>query len=571
MSSVIKLNEGNCRNCYKCIRECQLKAITCENGHVEIIEDECVLCGRCIDCCPQNARQVKNHVQNVRQLLAGAKPVYVTIAPSWVSWFGTRDFGRVSAAIKKLGFAHVEETAIGAREVSREYARLVEEGQLKHIITTACPSVVMLVERHFPSLVKMLAPVSSPMMAHARLMRELYGDIKVVFIGPCLSKIQESEDPMAGGLVNCVLTFEELSRWMQEEGVTLESAGEDEEARGMADAVPRLYPKPGGILATIDQSKFVLYTPMAVDGLEECYNFFQELAEHPDMDSMFIEANVCPGSCAGGPILRARDKNLVGNLLKITAKPMAHDKTPAPTDSAHFPHPRVFASHKSHYPIPTEEEIRAILASIGKTTPEQELNCGSCGYPTCRDKAIAVFQGKADVTMCLPYLRDRAESLSNIVIEHSPNGIIAFDSDLCVQEINPTAQRMFTVSRADALGLPMPEFYGDPIFDTAQETGKPASKKVTVAGAGGNLDADVVVTYVPEHKMYLMILKDVSAEEENKRKLEEMRQSTMNVAQNVIEKQMRVAQEIASLLGETTAETKVALTKLKKSFDSDSQ
>ncbi len=183
--SVIQLNEGSCVNCYKCIRECPIKAIEFKDGRANIIEDECILCGTCVLTCPQGAKVVKNEVPSVKQLIEEGRKVYVTLAPSWVGWFDC-SFAQLSAALKKIGFAGVEETAIGAAEVSREYASLMQNGYMNSIIATACSSVVMLIERHFPELIKMLAPISSPMMAHARIMREMYGDIKVVFLGPCL-------------------------------------------------------------------------------------------------------------------------------------------------------------------------------------------------------------------------------------------------------------------------------------------------------------------------------------------------------------------------------------------------
>lgn len=195
--SVIKLNTKSCQSCYKCIRECPLKAIEFRDNLAQVIPGECVLCGRCVECCPQNARILQDDTQKVQELLSSGKPVYLTLAPSWKGWWKGKDFRAVSTALKKLGFAGVEETAIGAAAVSREYGLLMQERKMKNIIATACPSVVMLVERHYPELIKYLAPVSSPMMAHAKLMRETYGDIKVVFAGPCLSKMEETSDRSA--------------------------------------------------------------------------------------------------------------------------------------------------------------------------------------------------------------------------------------------------------------------------------------------------------------------------------------------------------------------------------------
>lgn len=560
--SVIQLNEGSCVNCYKCIRECPIKAIEFKDGRANIIEDECVLCGTCVLTCPQGAKVVKNEVPGVKQLIQDGRKVYITLAPSWVGWFDC-SFAQLSAAFKKIGFAGVEETAIGAAEVSREYASLMQNGYMNNIIATACSSVVMLVERHFPELVKMLAPISSPMMAHARIMREMYGDIKVVFVGPCLSKKFEASDPLAGGLVNYALTFPAIEEWMREEGVDPHTIEPDPDAKGVSEPVSRLYPTASGILKTIGDESYHNYKPVAVDGLDRCLELFSALRDG-EVQNLFVEANICAGSCIGGPIMRMHKKRTIVTAQKIGDTPMPQDVSPAPTSLQHMPHPRVFSNRAVKNDMPTEEQIREILARTGKTTKEQELNCGSCGYPSCRAKAIAVFQGKADINMCLPFLRQRAENLSTMVIEHSPNAIIALDDDLFVQDLNPLALTMLGQERSDVIGMPLPMFFGETDFDKCKEEGVPAVKKYFSSDIGKSVEQTIL--YIPEHRMYLVFIKDITEEEERKKQLVDMRDSTVDIAQKVIEKQMVVAQEIASLLGETTAETKVALTNLKKTM-----
>lgn len=558
--SIIRLNAQDCQNCFKCIRECPLKAIEFKDSKTKIIEDECVLCGTCMETCPKGAKYVRTNTERVKELLASGKRVCVSVAPSYVGWYNTNEFSKLSAALKQLGFYKVEETAIGAAQVSKEYAALMEAGQMKNIIATACSSVVMLVERHFPQLIKMLAPVSSPMMAHARLMREAYGDIKVVFLGPCLSKMHEAEDPLAGGLVNEVLTFEDVDNWFAEERIRLED--NDLEAEGVAEPIARIYPKQEGIIRTIE-GKFADYTPVSVDGIDRCIELFSSML-NDEVEHIFVEANICAGSCIGGPIMRMHRKSVIRSTTRLKTAPLEIDDTPAPSANLTFPHPRVFANRAIEAKIPTEDEIREILAQIGKTTKEQELNCGSCGYATCRDKAIAVFNGKADVTMCLPFLREQAENMSSTIIENSPNGIIAFDDDMNVTALNPKAEALFGVSRADIIGQMIPALYGETAFDESRDEKHPVVKKCE--GATENIKVELTVLYLAQNKMFIAFAKDISQEEANREELATLRMSTVDVAQNVIEKQMRVAQEIASLLGETTAETKVALTKLKKSI-----
>nr|WP_243164473.1 MULTISPECIES: (Fe-S)-binding protein [Oscillospiraceae] len=251
--------------------------------------------------------------------------------------------------------------------------------------------------------------------------------------------------------------------------------------------------------------------------------------------------------------------------MEIDDQPKPRDARPAPSAACELDHLRLFRGAPKAEPIPTEEEIRAILAQIGKTSPEQELNCGGCGYETCRDKAIAVYRGKADVNMCLPYLREKAENISSTVIQHSPNGTIALTEELEVLDLNPAAEEMMGLRRESAVGQIIPEFFGDDTFDRARESGRPAMKNEVVVGEGVSVEETVI--YIRENRMFIVFMKDMTAENENKKKLEGLRMHTVDTAQKVIDKQMRVAQEIASLLGETTAETKVALTSLKKSME----
>ncbi len=560
--NIIQLKEGNCQNCYKCIRGCPIKAIEFKDGRAAVIEEDCILCGRCVKNCPQNAKYVVSELDQVKAMLKRGERVYVTVAPSWAGYFSTMEFDGLSAALKALGFAGVEETAIGAYEVSQEYAALMERGEMRNVIVTACSSLVSLVEKHYPKLIGFLAPVSSPMMAHARMMRECYGDdIKVVFIGPCFSKKSEARDPLAGGLVNNVLTFDELDQWMGDEEVSMN--GSDGEVAGMAHPVARLYPTPCGIIKTIEPERFHHYRTVSVDGFDRCIDLLNAM-EEDNLSGLFVEANICAGSCVGGPVMRLKKRNPVVAQGYISEKPQQRDERAAQSCEEKLSHPRVFANRAPHYDMPTEEEIAKILAKTGKFTKEQELNCGSCGYASCREKAIAVYQGKADINMCLPFFRERAENLSNTVLSNSPNAIFALDGDKMIQDLNPKAEEMFGLTRQDAIGMPLDIYLKDLDFDTAMREEKPAVTKTSYEELGKI--AEQTVVYIDTHNMYVAFIKDITQETKDEEEMAALRRHTVETAQQVIDKQMRVAQEIASLLGETTAETKVALTELKKSM-----
>lgn len=560
--SVIELNKGNCQNCYKCIRECPIKAIEFKNSRAKVIPEECILCGTCVETCPQNAKYVKSDSYKIRQRIEAGETVYATVAPSFAAYFGV-PFPKLSKALKKLGFAGVEETAIGAYATSTEYSRLIEAKQMKNIIVTACSSVVMLIEKYYKDLIPYLAPVASPMMAHAKLMKQAYGnDIHIAFIGPCLAKKAEAADDLAGGFVDNALTFSGVEEWMHNVGVTFDE--DDEEAVGVAAPVSRLYPKPVGILETIDDAVCTgKYHKVAVDGLDGCISLFDAMKKDESMEGLFIEANICKGGCLNGPVMRMHGKNSYMTQFDLSAKPAPYDRNPAPSALLSCPQPRVFANRNPRGEEPSEEEIKAILATIGKHSKEDELNCGSCGYPSCRDKAIAVFQGKADIHMCLPYFRQRAENMSTTVIEHSPNAILVFDERQNLLDLNPTAETMLGIRKSESIGEFPPMFYGETDFDDAKLDGEVKTKKIQI----GERYVEQSILFVREHHMFLAFMKDISDEEQRKEEIAKMREHTVMTAQRVIDKQMRVAQEIASLLGETTAETKVALTKLKKSME----
>lgn len=570
--AIIQLNTGNCHNCYRCIRECPVKAIEFKEGRATIIESECVLCGQCMIHCSENAQFIQNNTDMVKGYIEDGYKVYASIAPSWKGWYKNQiSFEKLSAALKKIGFAGVEETAIGASDVSREYENLLKNSNMKNIIVTACSSVVLLVEKHYPKLINMLAPVSSPMMAHGRLMKEAYGsDIKVVFIGPCLSKQQEIEDPLSGGEIDTSLSFTNLDNLLNDEHIYFDDIEEDEKSVGVKNILSRLYPKEGGIIQTIDERLFQgKYTPISASGGKECVELFDALDKDPSLTGLFVEANMCEGSCLGGPHMQMSDNSYMLTNYLVQATEEKQDENPSKAIDVNLPHPRVFQNKKVQEKMPSEEEIRDILAQTGKFTTEDELNCGACGYPTCREKAIAVYQGKADINMCMPYYTKQAENLSNTVIANSPNAILVFDEELNLNDINPKGLEIFDLSRAEDLNKPVKVFMGDNDFEQAKENDEVVFNQKYYPALQKTVEQSIV--YIPERKSYIMFVKDETERVKGKRQLNNMRENTVEIAQNVITKQMRVVQEIASLLGETTAETKVALTKLKESVERISQ
>jgi iron only hydrogenase large subunit-like protein/uncharacterized Fe-S cluster-containing protein len=555
MDDYIKLKKSNCKNCYKCIRQCPVKSIRFSDAQAGIVGEECILCGQCFVVCPQNAKEIRNDVPLVKTMLKCSGPVYASIAPSFVANFEGVTIGSMREALIKLGFAGAEETAIGATIVKKEYERLIREGQQRVIISSCCPTVNLLIQKHYPDALPCLAPVISPMQAHCMDIKRRHPDAKTVFIGPCISKKDEAE--RYPGSVDCVLTFEELSGWLSEEEIVLEPNPEHIE-----DSRARLFPTSGGILKTMDCDSSD-YVYLSVDGIENCIQMIKEIVENK-VPRCFIEMSACAGSCIGGP---AMNKSRHAPLKEYVAVRNYAGKKDFPVEQ-----PPQDTLNKQQKPlntdsiIPGNDAILEVLRKLGKTKPEHELNCGTCGYNSCREKAIAVLQGKADLSMCLPYLKERAESFSDNVISNTPNAILVLNESYEVQQINAAACRLMNIKdEHDVLGEPVVRILDPlPFIDASQNEKSVHDKRVYLAEYDKYVDQTVI--YDKSYHIILCFMRDVTEETKQRAGWETMSRTTLEITDKVIEKQMRAVQEIASLLGETTAETKVALTKLKESL-----
>ncbi len=571
MSSIIGLKKANCKNCYKCLKVCPVKAIKFENEQAKIIGAACILCGRCLSECPQNAKTLTSDLLKVKTMLKEGKKVLVSLAPSFQGSFACSEPGRLVSAIKQLGFYGVSETSEGAAYVTAEYHRLMKEGKQTNIITTCCPSINRLAEFYYPGVVDSLAPVVSPMLAHARLLKQRFGkDVKVVFAGPCIAKKDEAADIRHDGDVDAVLTFDDLDEWMKEQGIAVENC-EPEDFLNGSSKILRMYPVTDGILESLrvygEQEGYQL---LSVDGVEECRELFDAI-ESGELKNCFIEVNACKGGCVNGPAKVGDGTTRFAARVKVEQYARS-DADTYPELEEGIALSNKFFDRSGREALPDEETIRAILKKIGKDTPEQELNCGSCGYPSCRDKAIAVFQNRAELTMCMPYMRSRAESLSNYVLSETPNITLIVDSDLNIIEFNTAAEKAFGVTRTEALQKSLYELFDVSDFQFVFETKQSITDK-KVHYKEYNITTLQSIVYIEEENIAMGLFKDITSEEQSLEKQYKMRVETMEMAQKVIDKQMIAAQEIAHLLGETTAETKVTLTKLKDMivFDGDEQ
>lgn len=448
MNEVIMLRNVECKDCYKCIRNCPVKAIRYSDGHAEIIHSECILCGECVVTCPQRGDFVFSQVELIKRMIASGRRVVASVSPSFISDMAVGSIEGMRETLKKLGFYDAQETALGAEVVSREYERIMRENEMDMLISSCCTSVVMLIQRYYPDVMPYLAPVKSPMEIHCEMLKNEFLDACTVFIGPCYAKKKEARE---SEVTDYAITFYELKEWMHEANVKPVFIQRKEGDRKRA----RRYPRQDGLVKSMTPIQG--WNRVAIDGINDCIAALSEI-RHGGVSKTFLEMTACEGSCVNGPAIR---KNRYENRIRgtVAVNEYAGDDdfgvdTNVPVRMYHNPEPVTRR-------MPTEEEIQEVLRKLGKDTRKTALNCGCCGYATCRKMAIAICRDMAQMDMCLPYVREKAEFHSREIVA-----------------------------------------------------------------------------------------------------------STLEAADELIDKQMRVVQNIASILGENTAETKVMLTKLKEAVQS---
>ena len=558
MANCLTLKKSNCKNCYKCIRHCPVKAIRFSGNQAYIIGNECILCGQCFVVCPQNAKEISSELEKVKVFIQSGVPVVVSLAPSFVANYDGAGINAMRKALTKLGFFGVEETALGATVVKNEYERMLREDDRDVLISSCCHSINLLIQKHYPQALEYLADVVSPMQAHCKDIKSRIPNVKTVFIGPCVAKKDEAEH--YEGIVDAVLTFEELSTWLKEENIEIVKEEEKDD-----NSKARLFPTTGGILKTMAQN-VPGYTYMAIDGVENCKQALKDIIEGK-VHKCFIEMSACVGSCVGGPVMEKYHHSSIKDTIAVNnfagskdfevAQPKADDMK------------KNFEYIEQRYLKPSEMEIMSVLRQMGKFKPSQELNCGSCGYNTCREKAIAVCQGKAEISMCLPFLKDKAESFSDNIVKNSPNGLIVLNDRLEVQQINEAARKIINIPNArDVLGDLVIRILDPAPFMKVLTTGQEIrNQRVYLAEYKRYVEQSIFMD--KESNLVIGIMRDITEEETQRRRKETISRQTVEIADQVVDKQMRIVQEIAYLLGETAAETKIALSKLKESISNE--
>ncbi len=561
---VIITNPARCRDCYRCVRHCDVKAIRVHDGQAQVVPELCIVCGTCIRTCPQKAKDVQSATPDVKQALKDGRKLIASVAPSAPAYFNFRHFSEMEAALKKLGFFAVEETALGAEMVGLAHREYIEKMPQKcPVITSSCPVLVNLIEKYYPDLIPHLAPIVSPMIAHSRWLTQKYGsDAYIVFIGPCIAKKMEIRDSAIADSVSAVMTFHGLANWFNEAGITFQKVdGIMESSSTQMDA--RLFPLEGGLIGAAALSTDMLNHELVVaSGLETCRNILGDIRAGR-LNASLIELMACTGGCINGPAMA----DLAGGIYAARRRIIDYQRNrpvyEIPPRNNWPDLYRTYTDKKEPIPEFSEEQIKEVLHRVNKYTPDDELNCGACGYSSCREKAVATLRGMAEVTMCIPYMRRRSESLRQVVMDVSPNCIIILDDHLGIQDMSPSAEQLFGCSLADVKGKHLSRLI--PLYDdfvSVWDTGVPVIAKVR--RLNDHLVAELNIVRVEGQSLLVAIMRDITEHETEKQKFLELRAKTLEQTREVVQKQMRVAHEIAHLLGETTAESKMIVLHLAK-------
>ncbi|MDF7826761.1 [Fe-Fe] hydrogenase large subunit C-terminal domain-containing protein [Pontiellaceae bacterium B12227] len=546
----IYTEKTDCRDCYKCVRRCPVKAIKIENSRATVIAERCIACGICVHTCPAGAKKVRNDLSRAKNLLARNPKVIASLAPSFVSEWPDVKPQAMAGAIKQLGFHAISETALGAEAVTHSLAATLKNARPGLHISTACPVVVDHIRKYQPTFTANLTPMLSPMQAHARLLKEHYGtDCAVVFFGPCIAKKCESDE--FPEYTDIALTFKDLFQWLEEKGI--EPATAPEEAFQPAHAVHgALYPIIGGMNQTLEDYNLPKLELIATSGLDAVFQTLENLDSDTLTESVFLEALACPGGCIGGPQMN-KYKPILSGELAVRRRVLG--RTPGNLEADAVAHTFLPDPQEQHHP--DEEEISKALHLVGKYKADDELNCGGCGYETCRTFAHALLTQKAEPDMCLSFLRKRAQKKANALLRCMPSGVVIADHDLRVVECNKNFAR--TAGSDTLLGYEArPGLEGADLrkilpfahlFEQVNRTGREFHSE---ALREEERLLNVTIFPIEPGKTVGGIILDVT-QTENRREL------IAQKAREVIDKNMATVQDIACMLGEHMADTEILL------------
>jgi iron only hydrogenase large subunit-like protein len=560
----IYTEKRECQDCYKCVRNCPVKAIKVESGYASVIPELCVLCGQCVEVCPSHAKKVRDDLPRARQLLATRQRVMVSLAPSFVSEFPEWRPGQIIRALKQLGFAEVSETALGAQQVSARAAEALRGGNDPVLYSSACPTVVAYLQRHRPGDSRFITGLLSPLLTHCKLLRGHFGeDIAIVFIGPCIAKKLEAEEHPE--LLDVALTFEDLRRWLEAENVKPEALEETASDVFVPErsAEGAWYPVDGGMIAgmkancTVNDCSF-----MSFSGLGAIEKAIDGLGNYRPSGGLFLELLACEGGCVNGP-RSARRNGTVEKRCRVLN--YGHQPTTPIPRAPSIDIRSAFAvtpPAELRYP---DAQVREALRLVGKFTREDELNCGGCGYDSCREFATALINQKAERNMCVTYMRKLAHKKANALIQKMPSAVVIVNDAMRVIEFNQAFASMFAkyAVRDDQASVPMTEGvmlsevmpYAT-LFHSVLKSGQDIVDR-DLRYQNTILHASIFT--IEKHCVVGGILQDITEPAVRK-------EQVIKKAQEVIQRSLATTQEIARLLGENAAESEITLNSIIDSF-----
>lgn len=540
----------NCQDCYKCIRECPVKAIRIENNKAYIIQERCIYCGHCTQVCPTGAKKIRDGVSRTKITLNAHPKVILSLAPSYISEFGDIPAANLIAAIRKLGFMAVSETALGAELVSSKVNQFLKNSPAGVYISSACPVIVEYIRKYSKEHIPAITPLFSPMLAHAKILKHLYGnDVKVIFAGPCICKKLEADN--FKNLVEVAITFRDLKEWFDKESIDplKQTITPDDKFIPYASGIGALYPVEGGMLAgLIKKDKQIV--KMAFSDMENIKDVIKNLNPKRENDSLFLELLSCKGGCINGPA------RLSQSSLAIKRYNVINECNPG-NPQEDFKDLDLTNIYKSDTNIKdthhTEEEIKQALAAVGKTCAEDELNCSGCGYDSCRDFALAMLEGRAEENMCVSYMRKVAHDKATVLLQKIPAGVLLVDTDLKIVDMNRYGASLLGDDVLTVYDV-SPGLHGvelskictlSDLFNAVLTTGK----EVTERQIRENDKVWLLSIYnIQPHRLVFGLLQDLHEPYVRK---EWMLEKT----EDVIRKHMDTVQQIACLLGENAAYT----------------
>lgn len=566
---VLWTNAARCRDCNRCVSVCPVKAIRKEAGQAKIVSEKCILCGACIRECPQDAKEYRNDIGKAIALIEAKSTVVASIAPSFLSAFTSAERRGLPAVLRQLGFSAVTETALGAELISQESRAVVDSELSGRHICSACPAVVSYVQKYRQEATEALIPVASPMIAHGRYLKNKHGaEAGIVFIGPCIAKKKEASLHDEGQSIDVVLTFAELRQWIEQKNLSL-TLSEDSDFDGGAHFDAKTFPLTGGFALTAGfSSDFLDRLVLTAEGAEDVKEAVDYLVQSDE--PVLLEPLMCSGGCLGGAGMSSGKTAGRLKLKKNFINALADYRDILPTEEPLLVGeavPSLVVDYLEHSAksceLPPEEFlIRQVLARTGKTDPADELNCGTCGYNTCREKAQAVLTGMAEVDMCLPYMRQHAELKSDAIVQNSPNAIITLDTDLKIVQVNAAFCEMFVTSE-HCQGKPISYFISpEPFQRVLQDESKIFNETVHHSAYGLICQQLIYTIGSKDLKQVVGVMVNMTQSKKQALELDALRKETIGKAEEVIDRQIQSIQEITKALGRSAAETSAIMSHL---------